>query len=105
MRTLLVTGSLGGGLLVAGGAAAANVRGDHARMLCGDGKGGFGTSVAQFTARCTGNDPVYANRCKYMGGGQSNPGYMPGGASDTAGMAAAYLLWGGAQRCTNAASW
>ncbi len=91
-------------LLAAGAASAANVRTDHPRLLFGNGQG-FGTTLATFTARCNGSDPVYAHRCQYMGGGQANPGFMPTGAGDTAGMAAAYLLWGGAQRCTNAADW
>jgi len=29
---------------------------------------------------------------QYMGGGQSNPAFMPGGAGDTPGMAAGYLI-------------
>ncbi len=104
MRTLLATILGAGTLLAASTASAVTVRTDHPRLLFGNGTG-FGTTVAQFTQRCNGSDPVYAHRCQYMGGGQGNPAFMPGGAGDTPGMAAAYLLWGGDQRCSNAAAW
>jgi hypothetical protein len=85
-------------------AAAATVRTDRPRLLFGNGTG-FGTTTAQFIARCNGNDPDYAHRCQYMGGGASDPGFTPAGLTDTAGMAAASILYGQPQRCTNAAQW
>jgi hypothetical protein len=104
MRKLLAMALVGAGILGVGAASAANVRTDHPRLLFGSGSG-FGTTVAQFKQRCNGNDPVYAHRCQYMGGGQGNPGFMASSVGDIQGMAAAYLLWGGDQRCTNAADW
>jgi hypothetical protein len=100
MRTGIAAGLVLASSLTTTLASAANVRGDHPRLLFGDGKG-FGTSVTQFVSRCNGNDPVYKDRCKYMGGGKANPGYMPTGASQTVGMAAAYLLYNEPQRCTS----
>jgi MYXO-CTERM domain-containing protein len=96
---------LGAGLLLTANASpAATVRTDHPRLLFGNGTG-FGTTVAQFTRRCTGSDADYAHRCQYMGGGQKNAAFTPSSVGDTPGMAAAYLLWGGDQRCSNAATW
>ena len=84
-------------------ASAATVRTDHPRILFGNGAG-FGTTPTQFRARCNGNDPVYANRCKYAGGGPGNPGFVAGSLSDVLGMAAASILYAEPQRCVNAAS-
>jgi MYXO-CTERM domain-containing protein len=92
------------GLLASRVASAATVRTDHPRLLFGNGSG-FGTTPAQFIARCTGADPVYAHRCQYMGGGASNPSFMATSLTQTAGMAAASILYGEPQRCANAASY
>ncbi len=103
-RRLTVAALAAIALAAPGVANAANVRTDRPRLLFGNGTG-LGTTVSEFLARCKGTDPVYAQRCKYMGGGASNPGFMPASPSETAGMAAASLLYADPQRCINAASW
>ena len=85
-------------------APAATVRTDRPRLLFGNGSG-FGTTPAQFIARCNGADPVYQHRCQYMGGGAGNPGFVPTSLAQTVGMAAASILYAEPQRCTNAAAW
>src|SRR5450631_1674187 len=92
------------GILVSRVASAATVRTDHPRLLFGNGSG-FGTTPAQFIARCNGADPVYAHRCQYMGGGAMNPSFMATSLTQSAGMAAASILYGQPQRCANAASY
>ena len=104
MRTLLATILCAALALVSHPALAVTVRTDHPRLLFGDGSG-FGTTVAQFTARCNGTDPDYAHRCQYLFGGQGNPDTMPQGVGDAESLAAGYLLWGGDQRCESAATW